>query len=340
MEARERLYHMIVGYRATQAIRAAALLGICDVLAEGQLAAAEAAVRVEADPGLVQRLMRLLAALGVLAESADGRFANTEMGDLLRTDVAGTLRTAVIGLCQDSSWSAWGALPRGIRGEGVPFELANGQPPWEEMRDNPEVAERFNAFMATQTETFLPQLLHHFDFSTARHVVDVGGGRGALLAGILRANPGVRGTICDLDSGLSGAGEYLEAQGVAGRVDLAAGSFFESVPAGADVYLLRHILHDWPDERAAEILAVCRRAMRPGARLLVIDTLLPERATDDPAPRIRFFYDLNMFVMFGARERTERELRIMVEEAGFTVDRVLPTEPTATVVATAAEARD
>jgi SAM-dependent methyltransferase len=284
--------------------------------------------------------MRLLAALGVLTESADGRFANTEMGDLLRADVAGSLRAAVIGMCEDSWWGAWGALPRGIRGEGIPFELANGRPPWDEMRDNPEVAERFNAFMATQTETFLPQLLHHFDFSTARHVVDVGGGRGALLAGILRANAGVRGTICDLEAGLSGARAYLEAQGVAGRVDLVPGSFFESVPAGADVYVLRHILHDWADERSADILAVCRRAMRPGTRLLVIDTLLPDKATDDRAARIKFFYDLNMFVMFGARERTERELRTMVEAAGFTVDQVLPTEPTATIVATAAQVRD
>jgi hypothetical protein len=339
MESRERLYHMIVGYRATQAIRAAALLGICDVLAQGQLAAAEAAARVEADPAMLHRLMRLLAALGLLIESADGRFANTEMGDLLRADVAGSLRPAVIGMGEDSWWGAWAALPRGIRGEGIPFELANGRPPWEEMRDNPQVAERFNAFMAAQTETFLPQLLQHFDFSTAGHVVDVGGGRGALLAGILRANPGVRGTICDLEAGLAGARAYLEAQGVACRVDLTAASFFESVPAGADVYVLRHILHDWPDDRAADILAVCRRAMHAGARLLVIDTLLPDKATDDPAARISFFYDLNMFVMFGGRERTERELRTMVEEAGFTVDRVLPTEPTATVVATAAEAR-
>jgi SAM-dependent methyltransferase len=340
MESRERLYHMIVGYRATQAIRTAALLGICDVLAQGQLAAGEAAVRVEADPGMLHRLMRLLAALGLLTESADGRFANTEMGDLLRADVAGSLRAAVIGMCEDSWWSAWGALSRGTRGEGIPFELANGRPPWEEMRDNPEVAGRFNAFMATQTEAFLPQLLHHVDFSTARHVVDVGGGRGALLAGILRANPGARGTICDLEAGLSGAPAYLEAQGVAGRVDLAAGNFFESIPAGADLYVLRHILHDWPDERAADILAVCRRAMRPGARLLVIDTLLPHKATDDPEARIKFFYDLNMFVMFGARERTERELRAMIEAAGFAVDRVLPTEPTATIIATAAEAQD
>jgi ubiquinone/menaquinone biosynthesis C-methylase UbiE len=208
------------------------------------------------------------------------------------------------------------------------------------MRDSPEMAERFNAFMATQTETFLPQLLHHFDFSTARHVVDVGGGKGALMAGILRANPRARGTVCDLEAGLSAARAYLEAQGVASRVDLAVGSFFDSVQAGADVYVLRHILHDWPDDRAADILAVCRRAMRPGARLLVIETLLPDRAIDDPAARIKFFYDLNMFVMFGARERTERELQTMLEEAGFTVDRVLPTEPTATLVATAAAAQE
>jgi hypothetical protein len=338
MEPRERLYHMILGYRATQAIRAAAQLGICDVLAPEPMPSEEAAVRVDADAGMLLRLMRLLAALGVLTEAADGRFANTEMGDLLRTDVAGSLRSTVIGLCEESWWNAWGALPRGIRAEGIPFELVNGRSSWDEMRDNPVVAARFNSFMTSQTETFLPQLLRQFDFSTVGHVVDVGGGNGALLAGILRANPGARGTVCDLEAGLSGARDYLEAQGVASRGNVVPGSFFDSVPAGADVYLLRLILHDWPDDRAGEILGVCRRAMRPGAQLLVIDTVLPNRAIDDPRARLKFLYDVNMHVMFGGRERTESDLRAILEAAGFTVDRVLATEPTATVVATAAAA--
>jgi SAM-dependent methyltransferase len=326
---------MILGYRATQAIRAAAELGICDVLAAGPISSADAAAAVTADAAMLHRLLRLLAALGVVTEAADGRFANTEMGDLLRAGVLGSLRSTAIGLGEASWWNAWGALPRGIRGEGIPFDLVNGRSSWEEMRDDPVVAARFNSFMATQTETFLPQLLRQFDFSAAAHVVDVGGGNGALLAGILRANPRARGTVCDLEAGLSGARQYLEAHGVADRCNLVAGSFFESVPAGADVYLLRLILHDWPDDAARTILAACRRAMRPGAQLLVIDTVLPDRAIDDPDARVAFFYDVNMHVLYGGRERTESEVQAMLEAAGFTVNTVLATQPSATLVATA-----
>jgi hypothetical protein len=203
------------------------------------------------------------------------------------------------------------------------------------MAEDPAASARFNSFMSGRAEIFAPQLLSRFDFSGARHIADVGGGVGALLAGILQAHPAAQGTLFDLPSGLDGAPAYLRARGVEGRCTLVAGSFFDSVPTGADVYILRDILHDWPDDRAAEILRACRSAMTAGAELLVIDAVLPARATDDPAALTKFLYDINMFVLFGARERTEHELRGMLQAASFTVERMLPTEPTATLVATA-----
>jgi orsellinic acid C2-O-methyltransferase len=335
MEAGARLYDMILGYRATQIIRTAALLGICDELAAEPLTPAALATRVHVDAALLGRLLKALAALGVLTEAEDGRFANAEMGSLLRSDVEGSLRSTAIGMGEDSWWRAWGALPRAASSGGVPYELAHGRTFWQEMADEPAVAARFNSFMSGRAQIFAPQLLRQFDFSGALHIVDVGGGVGALLAGILQAHPRTQGTLFDLPAGLAGAPAYLRARGVESRCTLVAGSFFDSVPTGADVYILRDILHDWPDDRAAEILRACRSAMTAGAKLLVIDAVLPARATDDPAALTKFLYDINMFVLFGARERTEHELRGMLEAASFTVERLLPTEPTATLVATA-----
>jgi orsellinic acid C2-O-methyltransferase len=336
MESGERLYAMILGYRATQIIRTAAMLAICDELAGEPLLSSVLAARVQVEPALLQRLMQSLAALGLLAEAEDGRFSNTEMGNLLRRDVPGSLRNTAIGLGEESWWRAWGELPRGVRAGAIPYELAEGKTFWQEAADDPAVAARFNSFMSGQAEIFVPRLLHSFDFSRAAHVIDVGGGNGAMLAGILHAHPQARGTLFDLPAGLADAPAYLRARGVESRCTVVAGSFFESVPVGGDVYILRNILHDWPDDRAAEIVGVCRRAMAPGTVLLVIDAVMPARAIDEPAELNRFLYDINMFVLFGARERTEQEFRSMLEATSFTVERLLPTEPTATLVATAA----
>jgi hypothetical protein len=335
MEAGNRLYAMILGYRTTQIIHAAARLGICDELAPEPLASSVLASRIHVDPPLLHRLLQALAALGLLNEAEDGRFATTELGFLLRRDVEGSLRSTVVGMGEDSWWRAWGELPRALTSGGVPYERSEGRTFWQEMDDDPAVAGRFNSFMSGRAEIFTPQLLGLFDFSDARHIVDVGGGVGALLAGILEAHPQAHGTLFDLPAGLAGAPAYLRARGVEGRCTLVAGSFFDSVPAGADVYILRDILHDWPDERAAEILRVCRSAMAPPAKLLVIDAVLPARATEDPADLTKFLYDINMFVLFGSRERTEQELRRLLEAGSFAVDRLLPTVPTATLVATA-----
>lgn len=335
MEPDARLYEMILGYRGTQIIRTAALLGICDELAAESLAASVLAPRVQVEPGLLHRLLQALAALGLLTEDEDGRFANAPMGSLLRGDVEGSLRSTAIGMGEDSWWRAWGELPRAVSSGGVPYERSEGRTFWDEMANDPAVAARFNSFMSGRAEIFAPELLSLFDFSGARQIVDVGGGIGALLARILQAHPQAQGTLFDLPAGLTDAPAYLRARGVESRCTLVPGSFFDSVPTGADVYILRDILHDWADDRAAQILRVCRSAMAPAARLLVIDAVLPPRATDDPDARPKFLYDMNMFVLFGARERTEDELRRLLEAASFTVESLLPTEPTATLVATA-----
>lgn len=334
-DARERLYWMVTGYRAAQLIRTAALLGVCDVLAAGPLGATDVAAQVGTDPGMVRRLLRSLTGLGVLEEREDGAFSNAEMGELLRKDVLGSVRHAAIMFPDDHWWAAWSALPRALKENRMPFDVAHGRSFWDVAAADRELAANFNGFMVELTAAFVPQLLGAFDFSGCRLVVDVGGGNGGLLGGVLGAHPSVKGIVFDLEAGLQGADHQLSRLGVRDRCDLVGGNFFESIPNGGDAYLLRQILHDWDDDRASQILTVCRRAMSPGARLLVIDCLLPARATDSPADRYALILDMHMHVLFGARERTEDELRAMAESCGFKVERVIPASPQSIIVATA-----
>ena len=332
--ARDRLLGLIGGFRISQMLRTAALLKIPDQLADGPREATDVAAAVHADPVSLRRLMRALTGIGVLEEGADGRFSNTEMGELLRLDLPGNLAAPTISLTDDHTWMAWAQLRRGVVEGSVPHVLANHATFWEVHTADAETATRFNAHMVAQTEAFAPQLVNAFDFSQIRNVVDVGGGNGALMAGILSANPRVHGVVFDMEQGLAGADQYLQRRGVRDRCETVTGDFFQSVPAGGDCYLLRLILHDWDDAHAALILASVRRAMAPGSRLLVIDHLLPDRADASPDSRAALNIDMHMFVLFGGKERTEKEMRGLLETAGFEVERVAMTAPTRTTIAT------
>jgi predicted O-methyltransferase YrrM len=329
------LLGLIGGYRISQLVRTAALLNICDRLAAGPRDAADLAAEARAESRLLHRLLRALAGVGVLEEGPDGRFTNTEMGELLRTDVPGSAAGVAAGVLQDNVWKAWGELPRGVVEGATPHMLGNGATFWEVLARDSESSARFNAHMVSQTQAFVPQLLDAFDFSRSRTVIDVGGGNGALIAAILSEHPALRGVLFDRDTGLAGADEFLRRRGVADRCTTVTGNFFESVPAGADTYLLRFVLHDWDDEHAAQILRAVRRAMSPGTQLIVIDHLLPERADRSPDSRAALLIDMHMYVLFGARERTEREMRAMLDAAGFRVERIELTSPARTIVAQA-----
>ncbi len=195
-------------------------------------------------------------------------------------------------------------------------------------------ASQFNALMVVGSQGFANSLIENFDFTQCRHIVDVAGGNGVVLAAVLAAAVHAVGTVFDLESGLLGTDRFLSESGVRDRCDLVAGSFFDAVPPDADVYVLHRILHDWPDDQAIEILSGCRRAMtHPCAHLLVSDVLLPERAAADTGDQARFLMDMNMFVMLGSAERTESEFRALLTEGGFGVSTVLATRPEETIVA-------
>jgi hypothetical protein len=209
-----------------------------------------------------------------------------------------------------------------VRQGGTAFEQVYGDRFFDHLARHPEQEAVFQASMAGRAEQEAGDVVAAYDFGGLGLLVDVGGGYGILLSAALRAAPDLRAVLVDRAPVVEQARRRLEADGVAGRCQLVAGDFFAAVPAGAGAYLLSRVLHDWTDDEARRLLATCRSAMAPASRLLVVEALLPERARDQPAVTRM---DLHMLVLLGARERTEAQYRALLAEAGFRVDRVVPT---------------
>lgn len=323
-EARDKALLLISGFRATQMVRAVTELGVPDLVAGGPQSADELASLsgVHSDP--LRRTLRALVTLGVFVETSDGRFGPTSVSEQLR-DLPGSLRGMALAL-PDESYSAFAELMYTLKTGEPAFDSVFGMSRWEHLAKHPDKAALFNKFMQAGTEAVMAALVSAYDFSGASNVVDVGGGRGTLLAAILRANLNLRGTLFDLDSGLAGADVYLEGQGVRDRSEIAIGSFFDGVPSGRDVYVLKYIVHDWDDDKAAAILTVCHRAMKDGAKLLLVERILPRRAEDNPSHRQTYLADIQMMVLLGGRERTEEEFRVLLERARLRLTRVIETD--------------
>ncbi|MBX3027418.1 hypothetical protein KF840_21175 [bacterium] len=315
-----------------QALHAAARLGVADAIAADGTASADVARAIGADPLATHRLLRALVALELCRRTDDGRFLLTPLGACLRADAPDSVRAWVLLMGGDMVWRSWGRLADCVRaGECAP-RLFEGKDAFESMADHPLERAIFDQSMQELTRRAAPALVAAYDFAAARTVVDVGGGHGALLAAVLAAHPHLRGTVFDLAHCAEGAAGLAGEAGVGDRCGFASGSFFDSVPPGADVYLLKSVIHDWDDERSRAILRACRAALRPGARLLLIEVVVPERPGTAPLDQMIAGTDLNMLVMTGGRERTEAEYRALCEAAGLRVNRILPTATAFSVV--------
>jgi hypothetical protein len=309
------------GFLTTQLLYVAAELGVADVLAGGPRTGAEIAAAIGADPDLLTRVLRGLALEEVLAEVGGGRFALTEVGERLRSDVPGSIKGPMV-VRGELYYRAAAGMLAAVRHGGTAFEQVYGDRFFEYLGRHPEQEAVFQGSMTGRSEQEAGDVVAAYDFGGLGRLVDVGGGYGILLGTILRAAPDLQAVLVDQPAVVDQARRRLEADGVADRCQLVAGDFFASVPAGADAYLLSRVLHDWADDDARRLLATCRSAMPPGSRLLVLEALLPERARDQPAV-IRM--DLHMLVLLGARERTEAQYRRLLAETGFQVERVVPT---------------
>lgn len=328
---REVLREQIMGFRTTQMIHVAAKLGLADLLAAGPRPVDDLAADAGAEPQALRRLLRALASLGIFAEDAAGDFALTPQAELLRSDVQGSLRDIALMYGEDWLWQAYGNMIHSVRTAAPAFIRTHGQPFYGYLHAHPRVAALFSAAMGAFSSHEAAAILEAYDFSDARSVVDIGGGQGGLLAALLRAHPKLTGTLFDLPSVVAGAEAALDEMGIAERARILAGDFFDEAPAGADLYVMKGVLHNWDDADARRILATCRAAMAPASRLLAIERVVPE----GNAPAEAKLFDIDMLVVAGGRERTEPEHRRLFEQAGLSLTRVGGTRsPLSVIVAT------
>jgi len=289
-----------------------ATLGIADHLADGPADAAGLAAAAGCDAEALGRVLRHLAGKGVFMEPAPGRFALNDAARALR-DPGPRLALDLDGIGGRMA-RAWSGLLAAVRSGTTAYRDVFGRSFWDDLDAHPRVAEGFDALMGPLGHGLPdPEILLDGDWASVRSVVDVGGGTGALLAEILRAHPAARGTLVDLPRTVARAGALLRAAGVAARVTLRGQSFFDPLPAGADLYLLKNVLADWPDPEARALLRRCAEAARPRGRVVVLGGVAPDDAGQGPSP------ELLMLVLVGGKERGLAELRLLASDAGLAV---------------------
>jgi hypothetical protein len=307
------LRDLVLGYRVSQALHAAATLGLADLLAAGPATSDELAGRTQTHPDALYRLLRALASAGVFEEREGRRFALTPVGECLRSDVEGSVAGLAVFVGRPYFWEVWGNLLHSVRTGENAFRHVHGLNNWQYRAQHPEEEVIFDQAMVSNARRVTGGLLAAYDFARFGTVVDVGGGRGALLAALLRQYPALRGVLFDQPQVVAHAVPLLEAAGVSGRCRILGGSFFGALPPGGDAYLLKSVLHDWEDAEATAILRRCREAMGPGAALLVIEFELGE---PNAQPLVKFS-DLNMLVGPGGRERSLAEFGALFRASDF-----------------------
>lgn len=323
-EAYQKLRPLMLAFSLTHMLRGVAELGLADALVGGPRTPEELAEATGSHGPSLRRLLRALSRFQIFDEDAQGRVGLTPVSELLRSDVPGSVRPAFRYFGAPYLQEAWLHLPHSLRTGRPAFERAHGTTYWEYLDAHPEDADIFHRAIATMRPHQHAAVAATYDFPPSGTVVDVGGGYGQLLARILEAHPGLRGVLLDAPGLREQAQAHLSGAGVADRCTFAAGSFFEAVPPGGDVYLLGDILHDWPDAESTRILERVRAAMHAESRLLVVEIL----ASPEAGP-----VDLMMMVLFGeGRQRSPEEFARLFGAAGLELARVLETGSEAAIV--------
>jgi len=308
---RAALLRLVSGYQISQALHVAARLELADRLAGGARSSEELAAETETHADALYRLLRALAAVGVLQELDDRRFELTELGEGMRSDVPGSVHGWALMIGRPMHWNTWSSLVESVRTGENTFRLVHGTDVWSYRAQRPEEQAIFDGAMTSFTGLVDAAVLDAYDFARFRKVVDVAGGRGALLAAILARHETIRGVLFDQPDVVANAGALLDRFGE--RCGVVGGSFFDSVPAGADAYLLKAILHDWEDAECVAILRVIRESMPEQGVVLVLERDLGG-PNENPAAK---FADLNMLVKPGGRERSEEEYAALFATAGL-----------------------
>lgn len=314
----QQLVRMGFGFASAQALNVAAELGIADLLHEGPRSVDELAKDTKTDPEALYRVLRFHAGENVFREASPRFFAQTEHSDALRAEAPGSPRD-FIRMINAESYTAWGQLLHSVHTGQTAFEHVFGAARFEWLAQHPEQAALFQRAMVSYVPKVNDEIAEAYDFGGYQRIVDVGGGHGQLLSAILTRNPHLSGVLYDLGAGIESA--RAGAGGPLPRSELIVGDFFASVPEGADLYILKHVIHDWDDERASVILRNCRRSMAPGGRVLIAETIVPPGNEAHPIKLL----DLHMLAVTGGLERTQQQFEHLLDHSELRLDRVIPT---------------
>jgi hypothetical protein len=311
---------MASGYMLSQAIVAAARLGIADLVKDAPRSIEGLAQSCAVNADALYRTLRALACVGIFTETGPRTFANSPLSEPLRSDLADSIRPMILFLCDEMHWKVYGDFMYSVQTGKPSFDHVYGQKCWEYLVAHPDAAKVFDDAMTSNSAMAAAAVAESYDFSGAGTLVDVAGGNGLLLGTILRRYPSLQGVLFDVPHSI----ERARNAGLvnADRCRFIAGDFFASVPAEGDVYMLKNIIHDWDDASARRILETCRTAMQSSSRLLIIEWFLP------PAnqPGLANFIDLEMLVLPGGRERSTEEMGSLLARSGFNLTRVIPTK--------------
>jgi hypothetical protein len=314
---------LITGYWISCGVHVAAKLKLADHLAGGPQDVRNLATASKSHAPTLTRLLRMLAGAGVFRERDDGRFENTPLSETLRSDVPGSMRGFAVMMVDGHNLHAWADLTQCVKTGESAFERVFGMRAFEWFAKNPLQAKEFGESMTSISAMEVPAIAAAYDFSGFQKIVDVGGGHGSLMAAILAQTPGARGVVYDRPEVVENARKDTIARtaGIGERLEFMAGSFFDSVPPGADAYVMKYILHDWEDELCVKILANCRRALAPRGKVLVVDNVI----TPGNEPQWGKKLDINMLVLTGGRERTEKDFAQLFQASGLRLSRVIQT---------------
>jgi hypothetical protein len=322
------MLQLISGFWVARCVYVFAKLALADLIQNEPKTAEELATATNAHGPSLFRVLRALASVGVITQDANNRFGATPLSQTLASNGPGSIRAFAITELGEEHYPAWGELLHSVRTGGIAFDKAFGEPVWEFFAKHPENARIFNDAMSAMTAAANDALHAVYEFTAIQTLVDVGGGHGGLITGILERNPDMRGILFDAPEVIAGAKSKIEESGVADRCRLVGGDFFQSVPEGGDAIVMKWIIHDWNDEQSVAIMKNCHRALPENGKLILVDAVVPETSE----PHFSKFIDLNMLVMTGGKERTAEEFRRLYEASGFKLVRIVPTESPFSVI--------
>ena len=319
--------HLSMGAMVTQAIYVATKLSIADILADGQKHVDQISHEADAHSPSLYRVMRTLSSLGIFNETQPRTFANTPLSEVLRADVPGSMRNSMIFMGEPWHFNVWGNMLHSARTGGTAWKETYGEEVFDWIAKQPEASEIFNGCMSELSAGAAPAIVDGYDFSGIDTLADIAGGHGYLLSQILKANPNMKGILFDMEHVIAGSAEMLRSFGVEDRVETVSGDFFAEVPA-ANAYIMKHIIHDWDNERSIKILKTIHRAMKGDGKVLLAEMVIPEGNEPHPGKML----DLEMLTSPGGLERTADEYARLFEQSGFKLNRIVPTKSPFSVI--------